>query len=147
MTAAEAARKLNLHFNIFKRYAVKFNCYQTNQSHKGMQLGQREDRIPTIDILSGKYPDYQTYKLKLRLLREAYKEDCCELCGWTGKREGEEFSTCELHHKDGNSHNHCLNNLILLCPNCHSLTDNYRSKNRATSLKKMMGCRLILRIL
>jgi predicted HNH restriction endonuclease len=35
----------------------------------------------------------------------------------------------ELHHKDGNRYNNSLNNLMLLCPNCHALTDNYRAKN------------------
>lgn len=29
-TMAMAARKLNMHFNTFKKYAVKFNCYKPN---------------------------------------------------------------------------------------------------------------------
>lgn len=128
---AIAARKLNMHFNTFKRYAKKLGCYNTNQSHKGMKLGPREDRIKTEDILAGKYPDYQTYKLKKRLIYEGYFEDKCQICGWSEKPIGAKLTPCELHHKDGNSHNHCLANLELICPNCHSLTDNYRSKNRA----------------
>lgn len=35
----------------------------------------------------------------------------------------------EVHHKDGDSLNNELNNLELLCPNCHALTNNYRGKN------------------
>lgn len=81
MTATEAARQLNLHFNTFKRYAVKFGCYKTNQSHKGMKTGPRSSRILTKDILEGKYPNYQTYKLKIRVVDEGIKEDRCELCG------------------------------------------------------------------
>ena len=135
-TVAQAARKLNLHFNTFSRYAKKFGCYNPNQSHKGMKLGPYSTRLDTKDILEGKYPDYQTYKLKRRLFKEGIKEDKCELCGWCQKRVGEEYSSCELHHIDGNSRNHLLNNLIILCPNCHSLTDNYRSKNRATCQKQ-----------
>lgn len=80
-TAAEAARKLNMHFNTFRRYAIKFGCYKTNQSHKGMTLGNYSNRASTTDILSGKYPDYQTYKLKQRLIDEGIKKDECELCG------------------------------------------------------------------
>ena len=129
-TMAIAARKLNIHFNTFKRYAVKFGCYNTNQSHKGIKTGPRADRIKTEDILAGLYPDYQTYKLKKRLIREGYIEDKCYICGWCGKPEGAEFTTCELHHKDGNSRNHRLENLGLICPNCHSLTENYRAKNK-----------------
>jgi len=36
----------------------------------------------------------------------------------------------ELHHKDGNDENRTLENSELLCPNCHSITDNYMFKNR-----------------
>ena len=129
-TMAIAARKLNMHFNTFKRYAVKFGCYNTNQSHKGVKTGPRADRISTADILAGLYPDYQTYKLKLRLLREGYIEDRCCRCGWQQKVPGAEFTPCELHHKDGDCRNHKRENLELICPNCHSLTETYRAKNK-----------------
>ncbi len=36
----------------------------------------------------------------------------------------------ELHHKDGDNTNNELDNLELLCPNCHALTDNYRGRNK-----------------
>lgn len=130
VSAASAARQLNMHFNTFKRYAILFGCYITNQSHKGVSIGPRKNGIKTDDILAGLYPDYQTYKLKRRLIREGYIEDRCNRCGWNGKVVGAEFTPCELHHKDGNSHNHSLDNLELICPNCHSLTPNYRAKNK-----------------
>jgi hypothetical protein len=49
-------------------------------------------------------------------------------CGhliWNGKP-----LTLEIHHRDGNSSNHRLSNCELLCPNCHSLTHNFRNKKR-----------------
>ena len=79
------------------------------------------------DILNGKHPEYQSFKLKNRLIKEGIKENKCECCGiseWNGKP-----LNLELHHIDGNSCNHLLDNLQLLCPNCHSQTDNFRSKN------------------
>lgn len=127
----DAARQLGMHFNTLKRYAKEFNCYRPNPSHKGVKMGPTKDRISTDDILKGLYPNYQTYKLKKRLIREGYIEDKCQRCGWSEKPEGAEFTPCELYHKDGDSHNHVFENLELICPNCHSLTDNYRSKNRA----------------
>ncbi len=127
---AKASMKLGLHFNTFKKYAIMFGCYNPNPSGKGLKKEKRL-KIKTEDILSGKYPEYQTYKLKLRLLREGYFEDKCSICGWSDKLPDQEFSSCELHHKDGNPHNHLLSNLELLCPNCHSVTYNYRSRNRA----------------
>lgn len=36
----------------------------------------------------------------------------------------------EINHIDGNASNHVKSNLEVLCPNCHALTDNYRSRNR-----------------
>jgi len=36
----------------------------------------------------------------------------------------------ELHHVDGDRTNHLLENLEMICPNCHSQTDNYRAKNK-----------------
>lgn len=57
-----------------------------------------------------------------RILNSAY----CEQCGitnWNGKT-----IIFQLHHIDGNYKNNNLENLILLCPNCHSQTENYANK-------------------
>ena len=35
----------------------------------------------------------------------------------------------ELHHVNGNNKDNSLENLQLLCPNCHALTSNYRNRN------------------
>lgn len=58
----------------------------------------------------------------------------CEICGistWNNKS-----IKLEIHHKDGNYKNNKLNNVILICPNCHSQTDNYKSKNIGNGRKK-----------
>lgn len=125
-TMAEASRILNLHFNTFTRYAKLYNCYKPNQGGKGThKIGNGTD-IPLQEILDGKHPTYQTYKLKKRLLKEGIKENKCECCGLTTWNEKPIFM--ELHHKDGNRFNHKLENLIFLCPNCHSQTETYRAK-------------------
>ena len=41
----------------------------------------------------------------------------------------------EVHHLDGDKLNNTLDNLQLLCPNCHALTDNYRGKNINRNVK------------
>ena len=128
ITMSEACRKLNLHFNTFKRYALKFNCYKPNQGGKGQKSNAKSwNKINLNDILEGKYPDYQTFKLRNRLLQENIKEYKCECCGlskWNNLP-----IPLELHHIDGNRHNHKLENLKLLCPNCHSQTETFRGKN------------------
>ena len=69
-----------------------------------------------------------TWRLKNRLLREGLKENQCEHCGntkWLGLP-----IPLELHHKDGDRTNNSLQNIELLCPNCHALTDNYRGSKK-----------------
>jgi RNase P subunit RPR2 len=128
----QAASTLGLHFNTFKRHAKKLNVYKPNQSGKGMKKPRNEDGIikyKLYDILNGKHPHYQTYKLKLRLLEEGIKENICEVCDlqiWEGNN-----INMELDHIDGDRTNHKLDNLRMICPNCHSQTETFRAKNKS----------------
>lgn len=72
--------------------------------------------------------NYQSYKLKRRLIQEGFKENICERCKlseWQGLP-----IPLELHHKNGNNRDNRLENIVLLCPNCHALTESYRGKNK-----------------
>lgn len=123
---SQASTKLGLHFNTFKKYAIKFDCYKTNQSGKGITK-KGVPKFGLNDILNGNHPQFQTYKLKNRMLREGLIENVCSVCGiteWFGKS-----MNMELDHIDGDRSNHKMENLRMLCPNCHSQTDTYRSKN------------------
>ena len=75
-----AAKKLGLSFTTFKRRAEKLNCYSTNQSGKGVKRIRIKGVIPLESILAGNYPNYPTYKLKLRLIKAGIEQDCCEHC-------------------------------------------------------------------
>lgn len=69
-----------------------------------------------------------SHRLKLRLLREGIMRHVCSGCKethWMGQ-----LIPIELDHIDGNSENNDLQNLRLLCPNCHAFTPTYRSKNQ-----------------
>jgi hypothetical protein len=65
--------------------------------------------------------------LKARLLKEGIKENRCEGCGiteWHGKPLSMQF-----HHINGDGQDNRLENIALLCGNCHSQTDTYGGRN------------------
>lgn len=66
--------------------------------------------------------------LKRRLLGEGLKTNRCELCGLTEWR-GQPLSMA-LHHLNGDGRDNRLENLQLLCPNCHSQTENFAGRGR-----------------
>lgn len=126
-SASEAAAILDIKYDTYKKYAIKYGCFAVNPSGKGTSK-ESGTKIPLEDILAGKHPQYQSNKLRLRLLSDGifiHKCNNCNLTDWLGKP-----IPLELEHIDGNSSNNKLENLELLCPNCHSFTDTYRGKNK-----------------
>lgn len=110
-----------------KRYyigALPIVCAKSNMSiNYQFNIGEYLKNVKTIT----------THNLKIRLFKEKIKEQKCENCNlseWQGN-----LIPLELHHIDGNNKNNNLNNLQILCPNCHAITPNYGSKNR----KKKLG--------
>lgn len=131
-TMAYAAKKLGMAYSTFIRRAKKLGCYNPNQGSKGISRTKRY-LIPLEEILDGKQPQFQSYKLKIRLLKEGMIEDECSICGWGEKPEGAEYSPCELDHINGDPTDHRFENLRMLCPNCHSLTKTYRFRRGNTN--------------
>lgn len=76
-----------------------------------------------------------SHRLKLKILKFGIKEHICEECEnveWLGKK-----IPLELHHINGNRFDNRIENLKLLCPNCHTFTDNYRSKNKLSAFREI----------
>lgn len=97
---------------------------------QGWNVGNRYRQVkqaqPLKEILVKDSTYVSTSKLKLRLLKEGLKEYKCEMCGnteWQGKP-----IPLELHHINGDHSDLRIENLQILCPNCHAFTDNYRGK-------------------
>lgn len=85
--------------------------------------------ISEILVKDSKYTNNN--KLKKRIFEERLKKECCEHCGiteWNGKP-----IIFELHHINGDRHDNRMCNLIVLCPNCHSQTHNFRGANSKTN--------------
>ncbi len=82
-------------------------------------------RKPLAEILV-ENSTFSTSALNLRLRREGVKKEMCERCGlteWLGERV-----PLELEHINGVSNDHRLENLLMLCPNCHALTPTWRRR-------------------
>lgn len=73
--------------------------------------------------------EYGISKYIRRYLFEKY--DCkCQKCGWGEKNIMTNYVPLQIHHKDGNYANNSEENLQLLCPNCHSLTETFGRLNK-----------------
>ncbi len=86
--------------------------------------------LPIEDYLTNKKP-IQSHKLKLKLIEAKIKENRCEICKltlWLDKP-----IPVELDHIDGNHMDNRLENLRILCPNCHAQTGTYRGKNKKST--------------
>lgn len=96
--------------------------YIYSRTHNGKRvLKNRND-----EEIFNDYTPIKTASVKKEYINRILKNTHCELCGiseWNGKD-----IVFQLHHKDGNHKNNNIENLILLCPNCHSQTENYANK-------------------
>lgn len=127
LSMASACAKMGFHFNSFKKLAIEYGCYKPNMCGKGIEKIYHTG-YTLEEIFSGKYPEYSTFKLKNKLLKENILENKCSICNiseWNGLS-----LNMELDHIDGNKYNHSRDNLRMLCPNCHAQTETYRSKKR-----------------
>jgi hypothetical protein len=98
---------------------------------QGWRQGRVFEFVPKkelVDILV-ENSDFQSYKLRNRLFKAGLKSPICELCGWAEQAEDGRIPV-ELDHVNGDHHDNRLDNLRILCPNCHSLQSTHRGKNQ-----------------
>lgn len=96
-------------------------------SYKRNFFSKKRKKMETEKILV----ENSTYKdataLKQRLFKEGLKEYRCEKCGiseWMG-----ENISLQIHHINGIHNDNRIENIQILCPNCHSQTETYSGKN------------------
>lgn len=69
-----------------------------------------------------------------RYLFKKFNNQCCQ-CGWSKINPYSNAIPLEIDHIDGDFRNNTEDNLRLLCPNCHSLTETYKGANKGQGRK------------
>ena len=129
---SETLRKMNIpisgnNSSTLKRKIKAFNIdishFTFSKQYKSNV--QNKAYISATTYLNDTVP-IKTFNLKNKLIKEGIKENKCEICGISSWLDKELI--LQLHHINGVHTDNHLENLQLLCPNCHSQTDNFCGK-------------------
>lgn len=135
LSIAQVCRSLGMkaaggNYKTLKRCFIEWNIDTSHFRGQGWNVGLQfnpKPSKPLSEILIQNSTYTNTNNLRQRLLKEGVKEHKCECC----KRETWENNPIplELHHINGDNFDHRIENIQILCPNCHALTPNHRGRN------------------
>ena len=118
-------------FRVFKKRASVLNIDTSHLLGKSHMIGKTNPWVPKRDLdeIMVEDSDYiTTSRLKSRLLKLNLLTEECYECHMTPLWNGKKL-VLQLDHINGVCNDHRLENLRLLCPNCHSQTDTFAGKN------------------
>ena len=109
----------------------------TGQAHLRGRRHNWTKSIPLQEVLVENSTYSKTSDLKKRLVKDGLLKNVCHICGLDPNWNGKPLSL-QLDHINGVRTDHRLENLRILCPNCHSQTDTFCSRNVASHRNKMV---------
>lgn len=131
---AQVLKKLNLrpaggNYKQIDKYIKEINVDVSHFKGRGWNKGLRGIGKPIIPLekILLKNSQFQSSYLKQRLFNIGLKKRECEQCGWA-KKTFDGYLPLELDHMNGDHYDNQLQNLRILCPNCHSLTPYHRGR-------------------
>jgi DNA-binding CsgD family transcriptional regulator len=115
------------------RACIREFGFSSETWHSAVKRGAITARSPflPIEVVFAAGTPRNRGHLKKRLLALGLRTDQCERCS-IREWQGEPLSMA-LHHVNGDRDDNRLENLQLLCPNCHSETENFAGRRRATT--------------
>lgn len=135
-TVAQVLRKIGLvpaggNYDQVQRRISKLGLDTKHFLGSGWNLGGKFIPTPARPIEEVLVANQWTssHHLKTRLFKLGLKKPQCELCGWA-ERAPDGRIPVELDHKNGDRFDNRLENLRILCPNCHSLQPTHRGLNQ-----------------
>ena len=115
----------------YKKIYCSVKC-QFDYKHEQKIKKWKEDKEGKIEGCRG---DYQISGYLKTYLFNKYNNKC-SICSWDKENPYTKKIPLEVEHIDGNSSNNKEENLLLLCPNCHSLTSTYKGANKGNGRYK-----------
>jgi hypothetical protein len=134
---AEALKKVGLspsggNYRSFRIYSIRFggvdSSHFTGQAWNKGKKTRTNKVIDLKDILTINSTYTNMSCLKGRLFREGLLKNSCYECDFLPMWRGKPM-TLSLDHINGDSTDNRIENLRILCPNCHSQTETFGSKN------------------
>lgn len=123
-SARQAAKKLGVHYDTYKKYARLYGIHRTCPVEMRKKTGKTGPITPfggkykIEDLLNGKHPKFPVHRLKDKLIRSGMKKSECEICGYKERRITDGKIPLLLNFDDGDINNRTIDNLKVYCFNC-----------------------------